>query len=116
MKIFKLVLLTPTLIFGAFAADNSFDQLMQNAVYSFQVVLNEQNRKIIELIDKVSILEQQLQSMGQKLSDLENKQSTFAQDMSHPVVVRSPSSKLDFSTLSTNSFQVGRFTFSRLPK
>lgn len=86
MKIFKLVLLTPALISGAFATESSLDQLMQKAVLGFRDVLTEQNKKITELTDKVSILEQQLQvrlqAMEQKVSDLEHKRSNFVSNMS----------------------------------
>ncbi len=114
MKIFKLVLLTPALISGAFATENSLDQLTRNAALSFRDVLTEQNRKIAELTDKVSILEQQLQIMVQKLGDMESKYPTFVPTMPQKEVRHSGSKpNFDFNTLSTTSVQSGRFTFSK---
>ena len=114
MKIFKLVLLTPALISGAFATENSLDQLIQKAVLGFRDVLTEQNRKIAELTDKVSILEQQLQAMNNRVIALESKDRSFVPTMPQTAVRHSGSKpNLDFNTLSTTSVQSGRFTFSK---
>ncbi len=74
MKFFKLVLLAPTLISGVFAIDIGLDQLMKNAVLSFRDILTEQNKKIAELVNRVSTIEQQLQIISQKVSNLESNE------------------------------------------